>query len=1279
MALRCTFSFTNQIVSLLVCFVLSLGLSLGCANSKPGAQCGDGTDNDGDGLVDNEDPGCWDGKDQESPDPILPQCSDGRDNDNDGATDFPEDTSCENAEDNDEFKDRISQCRDGIDNDGDGLVDFPFDPGCSSPLENSESDGCPGQATCPACSNGTDDDGDGQADYPEDQGCQSASDNSEDNAKSGECGPTLGTTVIDLNSMVTGTLDHQLESELAGTCGGNTSETVYKLNVTQPTVLVATTNFPETTVDTVLYLRERCRLPATELTCNDDTTSSASTISAELTQGTYFLVVDSQSASASGTFQLQLQTYTLKGDPCDTANPNCAQGLHCRLLDNNATETTCELSQCADGIDNDGDTYIDFPSEPGCTSLADNDESDDCPTGAGCPECSDGMDNDLDGSTDYPLDTKCTSASAQREIKQCFAGFWPELLGDDGDVSRTTGLGVFQPSCDLSQPSPSRPENVYLYRNTRDLSELIFSTIRPNTSFSLDTVLTVLYESCTDPAAELACYDDNSVSNSSPRGEEIALVNPLQGEYFIVVDGDQGSGPYALSLRGTVADGASCDPQDTQFVCESDHYCDTTSLVCQIAQCSDGLDNDGDGNTDYPLDPGCAGTNDNAEQDDCPGGPDCPECSNQIDDDGDGNIDWMMDPGCEAAGDPSEGNCSLESDAVVPITGPVTEGTTKGATHDFRGSCYTTPTPFDSPDITHELLVTNPVTSLSVSMKGTAFSSVVYLKTPTCRAVDMACSVTTSALSPAGFRVADVTPGIYFIVVDGLASFSGEYTLTVHGEIKGGDSCDKQQEEDGLFVCEAGYHCDVDTCVETTCNNGIDDDGDGLVDFPAEPGCESISDSTEQDDCPTGPNCPQCSNDADDDNDGLIDFLGSSPSLVDTGCESASDDRELDPCLPGIEVERLTSDGAQGRTAHASEQSSNFSPSCKASDNFSNEDIYVYTVDNALAEITFSTLGSQGDTVLHVREGICGVAAAEVGCAQIESSGETLTLTSPSQGDYFVFVDGDYVSNINYQLSVSGIVASGGTCDPTSSQWLCEANTLCMGGICTPSLCSDGLDNDNDGLIDFPQDPGCTSLLDTIETDTCPSGADCPACSNQSDDDTDGATDYPQDIGCSSASDTSENHCSETDRVIEIVADQMQSTTQQLTDDYDLSCGTSTPAPDRTFSIILPGMVSSLSVSVLGSTFDTILAIFSGDCMTELGCNDDSQPRAQSSLTLTDLAAGEYFAVVDGHLTSSGDIDIVVSAELAPGEPCDPLRPFFVCASTESCMSSPQSTGTICQ
>ncbi len=67
----------------------------------------------------------------------------------------------------------------------------------------------------------------------------------------------------------------------------------------------------------------------------------------------------------------------------------------------------------------------------------------------------------------------------------------------------------------------------------------------------------------------------------------------------------------------------------------------------------------------------------------------------------------------------------------------------------------------------------------------------------------------------------------------------------------------------------------------------------------------------------------------------------------------------------------------------------------------------------------------------------------------------------------------------------------------------------------TPA-CADGIDNDGDGDIDYPADLGCSSLLDTDET----GGAEC---SDGLDNDGDGDTDFPDDEGCESADDRSES------------------------------------------------------------------------------------------------------------------------------------------------------------
>ncbi|MCA9666157.1 MAG: DUF11 domain-containing protein [Myxococcales bacterium] len=104
--------------------------------------------------------------------------------------------------------------------------------------------------------------------------------------------------------------------------------------------------------------------------------------------------------------------------------------------------------------------------------------------------------------------------------------------------------------------------------------------------------------------------------------------------------------------------------------------------------------------------------------------------------------------------------------------------------------------------------------------------------------------------------------------------------------------------------------------------------------------------------------------------------------------------------------------------------------------------------------------------------------------------------------------------------------------------------------VLTLPKCSDGIDNDNDGLIDFPADPGCSSPTDSTEDDPptpeCSDGVDndndglidaqdpgcsspfdtseggAPECSDGIDNDGDGRVDFPNDTGCTSANDATE-------------------------------------------------------------------------------------------------------------------------------------------------------------
>src|SRR5262249_11483902 len=146
----------------------------------------------------------------------------------------------------------LPKCSDRIDNDGDGLIDFPYDPGCTSPNEDSETDPCPGPG-CPQCANGKDDDANGQTDYPHDPGCTSAADNDEFTHHPNACGQNLMIRDIPITGNEIVTLDMTSKSMVSSPCGGGAMSLAYayEVHLTEPRVLVASTDDPLTSADTV--------------------------------------------------------------------------------------------------------------------------------------------------------------------------------------------------------------------------------------------------------------------------------------------------------------------------------------------------------------------------------------------------------------------------------------------------------------------------------------------------------------------------------------------------------------------------------------------------------------------------------------------------------------------------------------------------------------------------------------------------------------------------------------------------------------------------------------------------------------------------------------------------------------------------------------------------------------------------------------------------------------------------------------------------------------------
>ena len=722
----------------------------------------------------------------------MTQCSDGVDNDSDGLVDFPDDPGCTSLEDDSEDSLPMPQCSDGRDNDGDGKIDFPDDPGCFAPQQDSETDDCPNGPNCPQCGNGKDDDGNGTMDYPNDPGCASASDNDEFTDNPVACGQAVTIKHMPATNEDTGMFTLGAPSNLSSTqCGGTGGEIAYELRITQPKVIVASTDNAGTTADTVLYIRSKdCMNAAMELACSDDlsSTNTSSTITQSLTPGVYYLIVDAHDTSTNGAYDLTVHFFVGEGVTCATGD-DCGPGLVCRVPMGGTMGKVCSKHVCSDGVDDDGDGKLDYPTDPGCAAPDDDDETDDCPNGPNCPECANGKDDDMDGKTDYPADLQCKAASSTSEA----------CVSHENVAEITTGITMGDTSMGaandftLSCGFEAAPDLTYRL----DLPKMASLSIVLD-SATIFPEMELLNSSC--GGTELAC------SSSS-----ITETNFAAGTYYLVVQSDFASelGPFTVTVSGQIAGGESCESplaQANAITCASGFACAGTagSRTCKPAKCNNGIDDDSDGKIDYPNDPGCTSPSDDDESDTCPGAG-CPVCSDGMDNDGDMLTDYPADYGCASAAGTSEVFCTGETDPTSLVTMPVTTGTTVGKANDFAPTCVSSST---SPDVALALSLPVPVASLQVDTIGSAFDTVLSIKDSTC-GTTIACDDDSgnSTAHTSKITLSNVAPGNYAIDVDGYLTHSDVFTLNVKGTVAQGTSCTSNLFTTGLLVCPTGTTC----------------------------------------------------------------------------------------------------------------------------------------------------------------------------------------------------------------------------------------------------------------------------------------------------------------------------------------------------------------------------------------------------------------------------------------------------------------------------------------
>ena len=133
--------------------------------------------------------------------------------------------------------------------------------------------------------------------------------------------------------------------------------------------------------------------------------------------------------------------------------------------------------------------------------------------------------------------------------------------------------------------------------------------------------------------------------------------------------------------------------------------------------------------------------------------------------------------------------------------------------------------------------------------------------------------------------------------------------------------------------------------------------------------------------------------------------------------------------------------------------------------------------------------------------------------------------------------------------------------------------------------------------------------------------------------------------------------------------------TAGASDDYLSSCAWAVGGPDEVYAFT-PASDMAVNVSLCGSSFDTVLIIYEGNCSgAEMACDDDGCEFAGPSQLLgVPLTGGTtYYFVVDGCFDiSSGDYQIAVE-EVAPPPPppsCPSTTVYSQCVSPPDAWSS---------
>ena len=232
-------------------------------------------------------------------------------------------------------------------------------------------------------------------------------------------------------------------------------------------------------------------------------------------------------------------------------------------------------------------------------------------------------------------------------------------------------------------------------------------------------------------------------------------------------------------------------------------------------------------------------------------------------------------------------------------------------------------------------------------------------------------------------------------------------------------------------------------------------------------------------------------------------------------------------------------------------------------------------------------------------------------------------------------------SQIDSRLKTTAVDLGTAGFDQKFGNGRINADAATAGGTPPPAQCADGLDNDGDGLVDL-SDPGCSSSTDNDETNAA-------AC-------------------------TPSNNCfSSPTSVAAGGATVSQSTSGATTESGE-------PAPCGSIGATVwftwtPTASGTATVETVGSSYDTVLAAYTGSSLTgltNLACNDDiASGNLQSRVSFTATAGTTYRIQAGGYQGATGSLTLKVTA---PTSGCTSNNAFACPTSVAKGSTTSQST-----